>query len=85
MRTWLRVTATALAALLAVAAVTVCILRTHGTWVEYYSTQGPYAGMTENMDKWKSPVLDLVVSNGAGLAFVAALGLGVRRMWRTTL
>ena len=57
-----------------------CALRTRSTWLEYYGAGPPYFGRTTNMDKWESPVADLIVSNGLGLVLIASVFYGVRRL-----
>jgi hypothetical protein len=68
-----------LAALSAIVVIAVCALHTRATYLEYYGDGPPYYGRTTNMDKWQSPMTELVVSNALGLAWLAAIAFWMRR------
>ena len=59
------------------------LLRTRATWLEYYSDGPPYYGRTTNMDKWESPVMDLVTTDAIHLALLVGFATIARRLWRT--
>lgn len=68
-------------ALLAVTGCAVSGARIHSTYSEYYGDGPPYYGGTTNMDKWQSPVADLVVATGVlVLSFAVLVYLATR--WR---
>lgn len=69
-----------LAAITVIVVLAVCALRTRATYLEYYGDGPPYYGRTTNMDKWQSPMFELVVTNAVGLAWLVALvGYWLRR------
>jgi hypothetical protein len=74
---------TLFAATFAVAVLVICTLRTRATYLEFYGDGPPYYDRTTNMDKWESPLLDLVVSNALGLALVALTAYSIRRRSRS--
>ena len=59
------------------------VLRTRATWLEYYSDGPPYYGRTTNMDKWESPVMDLVTTDAIHLTLLVGFGTIARRLWRS--
>jgi hypothetical protein len=67
---------------LAASAATGCLivscLRVLSTYREYYGEGPPYYGLTTNMDKWQTPVADLVTSSGLGLLSLSALVYAIR-------
>ena len=58
------------------------LLRTRATWLEYYTDGTPYYGRTTNLDKWESPVMDLVTTDAIHLALLVGFGAIARRLWR---
>jgi len=72
-----------LAAVSIIVVLAVCALRTRGIYLEYYGDGPPYDVRTTNMDKWESPVFDLVVTNLMGLALVASAAYWLRRRARS--
>lgn len=68
-----------LAALAVLGVLAVCALRTRAIYLEYYGDGPPYYGRTTNMDKWQSPLFELVVTNALGLAGLALLAYWLRR------
>jgi len=70
---------TSLAVISVVVVVAVCALRTRASYLEYYGDGPPYFGRTTNMDKWQSPVVELLVMNALGLAWVSLVVYGALR------
>ena len=48
---------------------------------EAYGDGPPYYGRTTNMDKWSSPMLQLVILSGVGLAALVVAAVRWRRHW----
>ena len=54
--------------------------RNYEALVEYYGAGPPYYSRTTNMDKWASPVVGLVLVDGAAIGLAAGLlRLALRR------
>ncbi|MCW7540464.1 hypothetical protein OOT46_21800 [Aquabacterium sp. A7-Y] len=74
-----------IAAIAAIAALGVAGFDVYVTYinlVEAYGSGPPYYGMTENMDKWASPVGFLLMFNAVALVLVYVLGRLAWKLWK---